>query len=397
MLRSWVRISFLFLLSVAVIGTLLRAFPYLRLNWNYTHLLHAHSHIGFQGWIYTMILLLIPALYLNPFQVKKSRYSLQFRITIPLIILIMIAFVIQGYALYSILFSTLFQFLNYRFFWSFIRDSNRYYSQSPPYSLRWIKAGMWLGLLSTFAPYAIGIISAKGLSGSELYHSVIYGFLHFQYNGWFLFTAIGLFFRVLELNNVSFNIKYALIFYWLNVVAVIPAYALSLLGMSFKELIYPFAVFAGLTEIIGLYYLIMSFKSTSIKSLLNNQLSYLLIVMLVCYFIKILAQGLSLIPNLQIYASSNRFIIIAFIHLSLIGVISFLFLYILLRLEWMISSIVTQVGTSCLLVGFVLTESILLLVGFGFGFYPKTLMVFSGLMGLGVLLLTMSSFKEERF
>ena len=52
-------------------------------------------------------------------------------------------------------------------------------------------------VISTMGPWAIAVISAKGLAGSEYFNAAIYFFLHFQYNGWFAFAIIGLFFWLL--------------------------------------------------------------------------------------------------------------------------------------------------------------------------------------------------------
>ena len=59
--------------------------------------------------------------------------------------------------------------------------------------LRLIRMGLWLGVLSTLMPIGIGILSAKRLNGSEAYQSIVYTFLHLQYNGWFLFVLLGLY------------------------------------------------------------------------------------------------------------------------------------------------------------------------------------------------------------
>lgn len=146
---------------------------------------------------------------------------------------VLFTFSMQGYGLYSIICSTLFQLLNYWFIFRFFIDVRH---MPDAISLHWVKTGLRLGLLSSLAPFAIGALSAR-MGGSEAYNSAVYFFLHFQYNGWFQFEAIGLFFKWLEMEGMNFDTKNAKRFYGLFTTAVIPAYFLSLLGMSFGRVV----------------------------------------------------------------------------------------------------------------------------------------------------------------
>ena len=119
---SWIKISLVFLFVVAVIGTSLRAIFLFPLPFNYSNLVHAHSHTAFQGWIYTVMLLLTTNLFFNEKLVDQGRYPLQFKLTAIVIIGVLISFSFQGYGLYSILFSVFFQLLNYWFIFRFLRD-----------------------------------------------------------------------------------------------------------------------------------------------------------------------------------------------------------------------------------------------------------------------------------
>lgn len=63
------KISLFFLTVIALLGVFLRLYPFLGLPLEYEHLLHAHSHTAFQGWIYTAMMLLLANLFLSK---KKS-------------------------------------------------------------------------------------------------------------------------------------------------------------------------------------------------------------------------------------------------------------------------------------------------------------------------------------
>ncbi len=387
------KISLSFFFVIAVIGTTMRAFSFFNIPLEYKHLLHAHSHVAFQGWVYTLVILFTTHLFLATEQIKKGYYSLQFILTIVIVLGILIAFSLQGYALFSIVFSSLFQLLNYWFIFQFFNDVKK---NKPTLSLRFIKTGFWLGLLSTLAPWGIGILTAKGYAHTEAYSSVLYFFLHFQYNGWFLFVVFGLLFKWLETHQIAYNTKKATLFYQLFTWAIIPAYTLSLLGMSFKDYILIPAIIAALLQIIGLgvlYQLLIPIH----KKWLSTQ-HFLIQLLLKCVFLaftlKVGLQFLSLLPSLQAYTFSNRFIIMAYMHLNLIGIISFSFIAYLFHLKWLKINWISTCGSLFIVLGFLISE--LLLVTSGFNLYQSNLilLLFSGLMALGVLFLIMGSFKK---
>ena len=256
MKSSWSQVSIIYLFLVASIGTLLRAAGHVPLPLQYEHLVHAHSHVAFQGWVYTLMFLLLTHLYLDQGQIRAGRYPLQFWLTAVVILCVLVSFAMQGYGLFSICFSTLFQLLNYWFIYRFFKDTKHLVSLP----LRLIRMGLWLGVLSTLMPIGIGILSAKGLNGSEAYQSLVYTFLHLQYNGWFLFVLLGLFFQLLEKNEVHYDQSQGEVFYKLFTAAVLPAIGLSLLGMSFSTYALAFSCPAILLQLAAVMYFMLSIQ-----------------------------------------------------------------------------------------------------------------------------------------
>jgi hypothetical protein len=309
----------------------------------------------------------------------------------------LITFSLQGYGLYSILFSTLFQLLNYWFIYRFFKDTREINSAAEnPISFRFIKTGLWLGLLSSIMPFCIGLLSAKGLGGTEVYLSFVYTFMHLQYNGWFLFVALGLFYKFLENNNIVFNRNHAIKFYQLFVIAVIPAIALSLLGMSFsKYLIFP-AYFAAFFQVLGLLFFILSINNKLFVLLRkkNRWFQMYLIVFIASFILKIILQSLSVFPVFSSHAFGNKLILLAYLHLSFIGVISFLLLALIIDLKWISINGSGKFGSTLLLAGFIITE--LLLVSGGLGYYNNNLilMLGSASMALGIFFLIINRHKQ---
>jgi hypothetical protein len=388
--KNWSKISLAFLFVVALIGTFLRT-PYVAdIPLKYTNLVHAHSHTAFQGWIYLIIFLLLTSTFITKEQICKGRYHLQFRLTVLIVLGVLVSFTMQGYGLYSIIFSTLFQVLNYWFFYRFLKDSGPVKSGSVSFiPLRFIKTGLLLGVLSTIMPFGIGFLSAKGKNGTELYDAFVYMFMHLQYNGWFLFVALGLFYKFLEKNNIAFIVIRANRFYVLFTIAVIPAIALSLLGMSFSEYFILPAYFSAILQGLGILFFLFSLPRKT-AGLLRYKFLWLrlyLLVFFVSFLLKNILQSLSVFPVFQSYAFNNRLIIIAYLHLTLIGAISFLFFALMIEGRWLTMNVLTLTGSSFLLLGFVSTELILTLGGFGFWYNHQILLAGSILMVLGILLL----------
>ncbi len=389
---SWSKISLLFLLVIALVGTLMRLSPFLHLPLAYDHLLHAHSHTAFQGWVYTAMMLLLANLFLSKEQIQSGKYALQFKLAVVVIAGVLVTFSMQGYGLYSIICSTLFQLLNYWFIFRFFKDARQLPASI---SLRWVKTGLWLGLLSSLAPFAIGALSAKGQGGSEAYQSAVYFFLHFQYNGWFQFVALGIFFKWLEMDGVSFDVKNARLFYGLFTIAVIPAYLLSLLGMSFGRVVWVPAAIAALLQMLGLraFYRMMVGSTKAWFSTKNNWVNAFLWFAAGSLFLKYILQFLSVFPPIQVVAFSSRNLIIGYLHLCLLGVITCFFIALFFELKWLELRKATKIGSALFLIGFLATEALLGVSGMGWGSALLPLLLFSGLMAVGIALLLSKSMR----
>ena len=396
---QWSKISLLFFLMVAVIGTWLRGSFFLPLPLEYGNLVHTHSHVAFQGWVYSALFLLITNLYLTDAQIQRGRYRLQFLFTIFIIIGVLLSFSLQGYGLYSIICSTLFQFLVYWFTFRFLKDIKQTSAKpKKAISLYFVKAGLWLGILSSFVPFAIGTLSAKGMGGTEAYYSMVYTFLHLQYNGWFLFLTVGLLFRCLELDQVNYNQKWALRFFWLFLIAVIPAVSLSLLGMGYKELIIIPAIISALLQLFGLVYFFLLLKENIAPwaSTKNVWLQLTIGVFFVSFTLKIILQFLCVFPQLEALTFGNKPIILAYLHLSLIGMLSFLLLGVLIHLKWLRTTKISKIGVLMLLLGFMTTELMLIFQGLGYFYGQVLLFTGSGFTALGIFCLILVPKKKKR-
>ena len=147
----------------------------------------------------------------------------------------LVTFAIQGYAAFSITFSSIHIILSYIFIFYFVRDSKRklenkfIHSSSLPY----IYASLLFLFISSFGPWSLGFLASRNMIGSVLYKDAIYFYLHFQYNGWFTFATMGLMLWMLESKKIDINKRLLRIAFWLM---FIPAFSSYLLSVSYDTI-----------------------------------------------------------------------------------------------------------------------------------------------------------------
>ncbi|MFN8416945.1 MAG: hypothetical protein U0U66_11500 [Cytophagaceae bacterium] len=262
------------------------------------------------------------------------------------------------------------------------------YANRPfPISIKFITTGLCLGLLSSIFPYAIGAASAKGLNGTDIYNSLIYAFLHLQYNGWFLFIALGLFFHLLDYENIYYNKTRGILFYWLIFIAIIPSISLSLLGMEYAYKIENIAYVSSFILGLALIVFILTLPKKILILFHTKSFWYNLYLagFILSFSLKIMLQCFSILSLFESYAFQNKLIIIAYLHLSLIGSISFLFFALMINKKWIVNNVFSNVGNTLLFLGFASTEIILIMGGVGI-FYSQALLILgSGAMAVGIL------------
>ncbi|MCB9223139.1 MAG: hypothetical protein H6582_03095 [Crocinitomicaceae bacterium] len=350
----------------------------------YENILHAHSHIAFQGWLYLALFLFITKSYLNPDQFNKERYRWQLYTTIVILFGVLVSFLVQGYGLFSIIFSSLFQVMNYIFCFTFLVDTSKLPKVSKAkMSLKFIRVAVVLLSISTLGPWGVAIFSANGLADTEYFDTALYFFFHFQYNGWFTFAILGAIIYLAEQNHIQYNSKWLFRSYQLLLWSVVPAFSLSLLDMSYANLLEILAVLAGIIQFMGIIFFVLSWNTPSISFIMRG--NYLLSIGILCLTLKYLLQLASSVPYFKELAFLNKPIIIGYIHLTMIGFLTFVLLGVLTELKWLTRS---KIGWMTFLLGFLSSEIVLLLIGFQPQlFHYKMIVLSSVLMAIGVILI----------
>ena len=127
-------------------------FPYL----DQKYLQHAHSHFAFSGWVSQTLMVLMVKLLQPSLSVSKlKRYQGILLLNIIASFGMLLAFAIQGYALFSISFSTLSIIVSFVFALFYVKDAAIFLSAD---SKRWLNAALLFNILSSLGTFALVIM-----------------------------------------------------------------------------------------------------------------------------------------------------------------------------------------------------------------------------------------------
>ncbi|HNF72304.1 MAG TPA: hypothetical protein PLP34_07820, partial [Chitinophagaceae bacterium] len=321
-LSSWIKFSMLNLCIVAFLGCILRykivfSLPFL----DQKHILHAHSHFAFSGWItMTLMSLLVDYLHQNGQPHAFSKYKSLLIGNALAAYGMLLSFPFQGYGLFSIAFSTLSIVVSYFFMVIFWRDLQRIRRKDSIHF--WFKAALVFQSVSSLGAFTLAFLMANHINHQNWYLSAVYFFLHFQYNGWFFFACMGLFLSYLR--NLGIPISETRNIFLLFVLAAIPAYYLSALWMPMYRAVYILVVLSAAAQVIAFFLLVQFlFRFRKTLSIKKNKTGYILMILsCTALCIKLLLQLGSTHPALSQLAFGFRPIVIAYLHLVLLGVIT---------------------------------------------------------------------------
>lgn len=275
--------------------------------------LHAHSHFAMAGWIYTA---LMGAIFHNFIGTGDKYFRRLFYATLIACYGMLFSFPVKGYWWLSISFSTLYIIITYIFTYAVFKHTR---DKRHLVSVKLLRAALLFLCLSSLGAFALGPVMASGKTGSELYFNSIYFYLHFQYNGWFILTIAALLFRYLELRAVPFSEKAGNNFYRLLTLSVFPLYFLSTLwsnpGVLFNILSGTGALLQ-LAALVVLLALLNEVRKTH-KPPLIIVFIFLLVSVKVCFQLPGSWQPLAEL------AYTYRNFVIAFLHLVMLGIVSF--------------------------------------------------------------------------
>lgn len=377
----------------ALLGLVLRYTYLTPIPFNYRYLTHTHSHVAMLGWVYLMIYTLFIHYFIPN---KKPVYKVLFWITQIAVVGMLLSFPFQGYAIVSITFSTLHIFCSYYF----VRIIWRNYKTQSIVTTLLLKASLLFMIISTIGVWCLG--PAVGILGqaSPFYQIAIQFFLHFQFNGWFLIAVLAILFHKLQIKDS----KEFRLFFKLLIASIILTFALPINWFAPHMALLWINGLGVLLQIAALL-LLLKLVKPSFKNMMKDSpivIKFMLQFAMFCFILKIGLQTFSLIPEISNTIFQHRNLVIGFIHLTMLGVISgFLFVYIL---QSNLINLNKNVALSMFVfvMGFLLTEFILIIQGclfyLGIGLLPNyyvLLFLSSILLPIGIVGLLFNIYKTK--
>ena len=326
-IQFWLRFSLINLCIVALLGLLMRykigfEFPF----FNQKYLLHSHSHFAFAGWIsHTLMVLMVYCLQSRIPLFNGTKYTKIIVLNLICSYGMLLFFMFYGYGMASIFFSTLSILVSYYFAIAFVGDIRRLRIKS--LSASCFRAALFFNVLSSLGTFVLAYMMITKNISQNGQLAAIYYFLHFQYNGWFFFAAMGLLLDQLNLHSSSAPVirtAFRLFF-----ISCLPAYFLSILWLEIPVWFYALIVVAACTQVYAWIILLLAIRKANpiIIRMQPPILRYILYTVAIALSLKVLLQLGSVIPVVSDLAFGFRPIVIAYLHLVLLAVISIFLLF----------------------------------------------------------------------
>ncbi len=320
-LRLHINSALFYFMLAATLGVILRLFYVAEMPVTYRYMVHAHSHIALLGWVYVALTTVIYVWYARHATIGPG-YRRLFLGTQLTLIGMLLSFPFQGYALFSIIFSTLFLFVSYAFTWFFIKNAKAALRHTNSYKC--VRMALGYMVLSSIGPWTLGGIMATLGTESVWYRMAIYFYLHFQYNGWMVLALIGLFFFVLEQHQIKVPAQRFRLFYWSLNLGIVLSFFLSTLWAKPNFVYYLLGGWGAVFQCVALALLLkMMYDIKPFRWVFLSQLQMtLLCIFATLLTIKMVLQLLTSFPYFADLAATFTDFTIGYLHWTFLGVVS---------------------------------------------------------------------------
>ncbi len=324
---AWRMMPLIWLIVAMCMGTLLRSFhvwPFAFVQ--YEHLLHGHSHTAMLGWVFSAITALAAAK-IFPGLAQSSLIKGWFVLLQISIAGMAFAFPLQGYALWSITFSTMHMLL---FYFLFVYCLKIYgLRDRSPVKILFFTAGACM-IIASAGPWALGILSALKLQAHPLYTLSVQHFLHFLIEGWFVLSIAAL----LPLKNIQIPAGRS---FFLHLFAYIASLILLFQIFVSAAFSYPWLQTVSLAgAIIQIAIFTSLFRYAGLQNPFNKGfMKQIFIFTLLLLFVKSMLQLYATLPFVNPEIILIQPFRIGYLHLVLLGIVSASLIMLFLREGWL--------------------------------------------------------------
>lgn len=363
--KQWVQVALINFCVVALAGVTMRY----KINYSLPvvdqkYLMHGHSNFAFVGWVaMALMILMIRFLIRSRLQTNYRKYNNLLVAELIASYAMFISFIIQGYAFWSITFSCLTILISYFFIFFYWKDLNKI--KDVGFSLNWFKASLLLWAFSSLGAFMLAYLMANHIMIQDLYFASVYFFMHFQYNGWFLFACFGIFFSYMHRLGLFRMALLSKRLFLIMAITVVPTYFLSILWLRLPLALHWIANISAFVQLLALVYFfrILSGFKNSHEIKFSSVTRWIWTLSSVAFILKIILQMLSTLPFLSHFAYGYRPVIIGYLHLSFVGIISLFILGYVNEFIHRFSGHVSGIGFIIFVTGFIVQEIVLMLQG----------------------------------
>lgn len=379
--------SLIFLLAVALLGLVLRVYSLITVPLSYTYILHAHSHLAFLGWMF----LCNCGLFIRYYYKSKMPLLLAgILITDSVLLVAMgISFMVQGYGSLSIILSAIHVVLSWFCALVFIDQLKIKFNSIFNASKAFLATAHLFLIISGIFPMLLGIINKHYGPGSDAYYNLIYTYLHFQYNGYFIFMVLGFVFNnyyTAEIHTKTMKLSFVLM-----VIATVLLLANSWLWSSPSIYWNYVSGIGGSVQLVAVFLLIRSVKRQTDE--MDTAANYSIYFLFSILILKSVLQLVSSFPVMAELIGANRYFIIFYLHLIFLGALSIPMLSFLNDLTIINRPVAVTINMKFIILGFIGTEMALLYRGILFQlniqqeyFYPIVIVIFSFILLIALFL-----------
>ncbi len=399
--------NFKFLYKFAFVLFILSAFYGLILRWNFTfplsfvnyqHFLQSHSHVAFLGWGYLATVGVLLNYFVEVTAKQKKVYKITLLIIVVAITLMLISFPLGGYKIFSIVLLSVFGLASYVLSYRLLKDI-----KEKSIASKFIKFGVYYYIISSLATWFLAVVLVTQGKGN-LYYNTVYFYLHFLYNGYFVFVLFGILFKIFKIQKIIISKKLQENFFLYLNVACIPAYVLSVLWSNVSSVYYVVGFAASVLQLFSLFFLLKIIRQVLKQLSWNFMSKFLLKFGLIAYSFKIVIQVASAFPAIVVKSIALKpFFIIGYLHLFTLAFMSVVLLLILIQFKLIVvKNLFSKIGIITFLKGIFITETLLFSQGFIFlnGFTPiknynLLVLIFSAFMVIGLLIIFVNQFNKR--
>ncbi len=383
----WMKFALVNFCIVAVLGVIMRYKILFSLPWlDQKHLQDAHSHFAFYGWITTAIYILLTD-YLRKTMpnVAMKKYRALIIVNVISAFAMLATFIYGGYFWASIAASTVALLCSFVFAGVFYKDTAGLRDASKI----WFRSALFFAVISSLGVFNLAYMKMTGTVSQSMYLASEYYFLHFQYNGFFIFSCIGLLLFSMKEAGAVLTKKENNILFFLMFFGCLVGFGLSVLWMEMPAWVFALIIITTVGQTVGAVMLYRYVRKhwTNLVVKWSPMHRFVLMYAGFAFAVKTLLQLGSNVPAISQFAFGFRNVVIAYLHLVLLMCIAtFLVNQILATNRFKVTSALLT-GLKLLLLGIFLNELILGLMGVFSIKYVAVPYANHGLLAVSVLML----------